>query len=92
MNFNKFYSVCYQYLLKFLDYTQLLEYEPKAAEQVPLLMKMKRDQLALEKAIESGDTDLGESDHYVACNFVRFVFNGQPTCIHEHVYCFYCPT
>ncbi|ELU17286.1 hypothetical protein CAPTEDRAFT_168734 [Capitella teleta] len=37
---------------------RLLDYEAKAAEQVPLLMKMKRDQLALTKAIESGDTDL----------------------------------
>ena len=38
---------------------RLLDFEPKAAEQVPLLMKMKRDKLALSKAIESGDTDLG---------------------------------
>lgn len=38
---------------------RLLDFEPKAAEQVPLLMKMKRDELALSKAIESGDTDLG---------------------------------
>ncbi|KAI0208261.1 hypothetical protein LSAT2_007078 [Lamellibrachia satsuma] len=37
---------------------KLLDHEPKAAEQVPLLMKMKRDELALSKAIESGDTDL----------------------------------
>ena len=40
---------------------QLLDHEPKAAEQVPLLMKMKKDELALSKAIESGDTDLGET-------------------------------
>ncbi|XP_044284736.1 vacuolar protein sorting-associated protein 16 homolog isoform X1 [Varanus komodoensis] len=37
---------------------QLLEYEPRSGEQVPLLLKMKRSQLALSKAIESGDTDL----------------------------------
>ncbi|XP_078613183.1 vacuolar protein sorting-associated protein 16 homolog isoform X3 [Branchiostoma floridae x Branchiostoma japonicum] len=37
---------------------RLLEYEPKSAEQVPLLMKMGRDQLALAKAVDSGDTDL----------------------------------
>ncbi|KAK2188750.1 hypothetical protein NP493_123g03022 [Ridgeia piscesae] len=37
---------------------KLLDHEPKAAEQVPLLMKMKKDELALLKAIESGDTDL----------------------------------
>lgn len=36
----------------------LLEYEPKASEQVPLLMKMNRNELALLKAIDSGDTDL----------------------------------
>ena len=41
-------------------YSQLLDFEARAAEQVPLLMKMKRDQLALTKAIDSGDTDLGE--------------------------------
>ncbi|XP_070536133.1 vacuolar protein sorting-associated protein 16 homolog [Ptychodera flava] len=37
---------------------RLLDFEPKAAEQVPLLMKMKKDDVALMKAIESGDTDL----------------------------------
>ncbi|NXL96531.1 VPS16 protein, partial [Tyrannus savana] len=36
---------------------QLLEYEPRSGEQVPLLLKMKRSKLALGKAIESGDTD-----------------------------------
>lgn len=37
---------------------KLLEYEPRSGEQVPLLLRMKRSQLALSKAIESGDTDL----------------------------------
>ncbi|KAM9305572.1 vacuolar protein sorting-associated protein 16 homolog [Gastrophryne carolinensis] len=37
---------------------RLLEYEPKSEDQVPLLLKMKRSNLALGKAIESGDTDL----------------------------------
>jgi hypothetical protein len=37
----------------------LLDYEPRAADQVPLLMSMQEDELALIKAIESGDTDLG---------------------------------
>ncbi|XP_046845974.1 vacuolar protein sorting-associated protein 16 homolog [Xenia sp. Carnegie-2017] len=36
----------------------LLNYESKAEDQVPLLIEMKKNQLALEKAIESGDTDL----------------------------------
>jgi len=38
--------------------TQLLDYEPRAAEQVPLLISMQEDERALIKAIESGDTDL----------------------------------
>ncbi|XP_053493194.1 vacuolar protein sorting-associated protein 16 homolog [Ictalurus furcatus] len=37
---------------------KLLEFEPRSGEQVPLLLRMKRSQLALSKAIESGDTDL----------------------------------
>ncbi|KAK3602689.1 hypothetical protein CHS0354_017895 [Potamilus streckersoni] len=37
---------------------RLLDYEPKAAHQVPLLLQMQKEQLALSKAIESGDTDL----------------------------------
>ena len=43
-----------------LSRLQLLDYEAKAADQVPLLMRMNKDDLALEKAIMSGDTDLGE--------------------------------
>lgn len=39
---------------------QLLEFEPRSGEQVPLLLKMKKSPLALSKAIESGDTDLGK--------------------------------
>ncbi|GLB42050.1 putative vps16, C-terminal region [Lyophyllum shimeji] len=38
--------------------TKLLEYEPRASDQVPLLLTMQEDQLALEKAVDSGDTDL----------------------------------
>ncbi|KAL6073866.1 Vacuolar protein sorting-associated protein 16 [Balamuthia mandrillaris] len=38
--------------------TKLLDYEPRAADQVPLLIHMQEDILALDKAIESGDTDL----------------------------------
>lgn len=32
----------------------------RAAEQVPLLLQMKEDRIALVKAIDSGDTDLGQ--------------------------------
>eukprot|EP01113_Clastostelium_recurvatum_P007331 TRINITY_DN1340_c0_g1_i1.p1 TRINITY_DN1340_c0_g1~~TRINITY_DN1340_c0_g1_i1.p1 ORF type:complete len:828 (-),score=182.11 TRINITY_DN1340_c0_g1_i1:129-2612(-) len=38
--------------------TMLLDYEPRAGDQVPLLISMNEDELALSKAIESGDTDL----------------------------------
>ena len=37
----------------------MLDYEPRASDQVPLLLSMKEDKLALTKAVESGDTDLG---------------------------------
>uniref|UniRef100_A0AAQ5Z1T8 Vacuolar protein sorting-associated protein 16 homolog n=1 Tax=Amphiprion ocellaris TaxID=80972 RepID=A0AAQ5Z1T8_AMPOC len=37
---------------------KLLDFEARSGEQVPLLLKMKRSQLALSKAVESGDTDL----------------------------------
>lgn len=38
--------------------TQLLNHEPRAGKQVPLLLSMKEDIIALDKALESGDTDL----------------------------------
>merc|ERR1712137_215560 len=38
--------------------TRLLDFEPRAADQVPLLISMEQDALALKKAVESGDTDL----------------------------------
>ncbi|KAF1922830.1 vacuolar protein sorting-associated protein [Didymella exigua CBS 183.55] len=38
--------------------TSLLDHEPRAGKQVPLLLSMKEDTIALDKAIESGDTDL----------------------------------
>lgn len=38
--------------------TELLNYEPRAGNQVPLLLRMEEDEIALDKAIESGDTDL----------------------------------
>lgn len=38
--------------------TRLLEHEPRAADQVPLLISMQEVEMALSKAIESGDTDL----------------------------------
>ena len=38
--------------------TELLNHEPRAGKQVPLLLSMEEDEIALEKAIESGDTDL----------------------------------
>jgi hypothetical protein len=38
----------------------LLDHEVHAREQVPLLMEMKKADLALDKAIESGDPQLGK--------------------------------
>jgi hypothetical protein len=38
--------------------TELLNHEPRGGKQVPLLLDMEEDELALDKAIESGDTDL----------------------------------
>ncbi|KAF2087830.1 vacuolar protein-like protein sorting vps16 [Saccharata proteae CBS 121410] len=38
--------------------TELLDHEPRAGKQVPLLLSMKEDTIALDKAIESGDVDL----------------------------------
>lgn len=40
---------------------QLLDHEVHAREQVPLLMEMRRADLALDKAIESGDPQLGKA-------------------------------
>ena len=44
--------------------TRLLDYETKASDQVPLLLSMQEDKLALAKAVESGDTDLGKLGRY----------------------------
>lgn len=38
--------------------TRLLEHEPRAGKQVPLLLNVGEESIALDKAIESGDTDL----------------------------------
>ena len=38
--------------------TELLNHESRAGKQVPLLLSMSEDQIALDKAIASGDTDL----------------------------------
>ncbi|KAL7272754.1 Vacuolar protein sorting-associated protein 16 [Rhizina undulata] len=61
--------------------TQLLNYEPRAGRQVPLLLNMEEDEIALDKAIESGDTDLVffvlihlKKKHPLA-NFFRIVNN-----------------
>lgn len=37
---------------------QLIDYEPKAQLQVPLLLRLGEEQVALNKAVESGNTDL----------------------------------
>lgn len=37
---------------------QLIDYEPRAHQQVPLLLKLGEERAALHKAVESGNTDL----------------------------------
>lgn len=37
---------------------KLLDYEVKASEQVPLYIEIDMPELAIKKAMESGDTDL----------------------------------
>jgi hypothetical protein len=39
---------------------KLLDHETRASDQVPLLLTMKEDKLALLKAVDSGDTELGK--------------------------------
>ena len=43
--------------------TKLLDHEPRAGSQVPLLLDMDEDEVALSKAIASGDPDLGRLFH-----------------------------
>jgi hypothetical protein len=40
---------------KLIFFHVLLNHEPRAGKQVPLLLNMEEDELALDKAIESGD-------------------------------------
>lgn len=54
---------------------QLLDFEARSGEQVPLLLKMKRSQLALSKAVESGDTDLGECFSPTPYVFARWMMS-----------------
>ena len=58
--FHKTHFMRFSFWFLCLFIWKLLDYEAKAADQVPLLMRMKKDELALEKAIMSGDTDLGK--------------------------------
>lgn len=53
---------------------QLLDHEPKASDQVPLLLSMKEDGLALYKAVESGDTDLGRPNTLCSIPFGLLIF------------------
>lgn len=48
--------------------TDLLEHEPRAGKQVPLLLSIGEESVALDKAIDSGDTDLV---FYVLLNLKR---------------------
>jgi len=52
--------------------TQLLDHEVYAKDQVPLLMEMKKPDLSLDKAIESGDPELGRMLQLVASATMLF--------------------
>ncbi len=58
---------------------QLLNYEPQAADQVPLLLEMKEDKLALTKAVTSGDTDLGVLTKLSSKSLITFICS--KTCV-----------
>lgn len=45
-------------IIKFGSFIKLLDYEPRATLQVPMLLRLGQDKVALVKAIESGNTDL----------------------------------
>ena len=53
-----------------VGFLQLLDHEQHASDQVPLLLSMKEDRLALIKAVDSGDTDLGER---ISCSHLKIV-------------------
>eukprot|EP01105_Mastigella_eilhardi_P020596 TRINITY_DN4916_c0_g1_i1.p1 TRINITY_DN4916_c0_g1~~TRINITY_DN4916_c0_g1_i1.p1 ORF type:complete len:904 (+),score=217.69 TRINITY_DN4916_c0_g1_i1:217-2712(+) len=57
VSFARIASVAYKANRKQLA-TRLLDYEPRAADQVPLLLSMEQEELALSKAVDCGDTDL----------------------------------
>ncbi|CAG8793312.1 16862_t:CDS:2, partial [Cetraspora pellucida] len=70
--------------------TRLLDYEPRAADQVPLLISMQKDELALIKAIESGDTDLVMlhlKRKLPLPEFFRIINNKPMACSLLEVYC-----
>lgn len=65
---------------------QILDYEKSAAHQVPLLLAMDEDTIALDKAIDSGDTDLilfvllklrEKEDKWPLASFFRMI-NARP--------------
>ncbi|KAG9024451.1 hypothetical protein FRB95_011464 [Tulasnella sp. JGI-2019a] len=64
--------------------TMLLNHEPRAADQVPLLLTMKEDTVALTKSIDSGDTDLIYTvllqlqRHMSLGDFFRLIEDGGP--------------
>lgn len=73
--------------------TMLLDYEARASVTVPLLLSMKQDKLALDKAIDSGDSDLVITvvlhlrDHYPFAEFAAFLV---PRPMAKNVYMRFC--
>jgi len=58
---------CVCILLMITMCIQLLEYEPSAEVQVHRLLDMSEVERALDKAIASGDTDLGDIHMHITC-------------------------
>lgn len=61
-----------------LTVLQLLDHEVHAREQVPLLIEMRKADLALDKAIESGDPQLGNfiiKKQCASCTMGVYMFN-----------------
>lgn len=61
--------------------TRLLDLEPNPADQVPLLLSMHEEELALQKAIGSGDTDLV----HIALLHLERVHRGDADAFHQLV-------
>ena len=63
---------------------KLLDNEPSSADQVPLLISMQEDELALVKAIESYDSDLGTKKYLHSLLFGLLIAFQSLPCAASH--------